>query len=70
MIDIIDDAVFYIGRLFIGFIQWVYVIPLLYYAKSKVSKSFLVGLCSGAILLTLLNAGLIIRILTNPSGFI
>jgi hypothetical protein len=69
LIDIIDDGVFAINRVFIGFYQWMYVLPLLYYSAQKGSKEFLVGLRKGAIVLSLLNIALILWIFIDPSRF-
>jgi hypothetical protein len=68
LVNVIDDGVFAVNRVFIGFYQWIYLIPLIIYFKKKM-KSFK-GLIVGGLSLTGLNIALIIWILLDPSKFI
>ena len=45
LIQIIDDGDFTISRVFIGFYQWFYLLPLIIHRKNKMKsyKGFLVG---------------------------
>ena len=68
LINIIDDGVFTINRVFIGFYQWVYLIPLMVYLK-KEKKSYR-GYFVGGLFISALNIALFIWILLDPSKFI
>lgn len=45
LIDVIDDGVFAINKVFIGFYHWIYLIPLIIYLKKKMKpfRGYLVG---------------------------
>jgi hypothetical protein len=68
LVNVIDDGVFVINRVFIGFYQWIYLIPLIIYLKKQM-KSFK-GFIVGGLSITGLNIALIIWILLDPSKFI
>jgi hypothetical protein len=69
LINIIDDGIFAINRVFIGFYQWVYLLPLIIYLK-KQRKSSSKGFIFGGLSISGLNIALIIWILLDPSKFI
>ncbi len=68
LINVIDDGVFAINRVFIGFYQCIYLIPLIICFKKKMKsyKGFIVGGLS----ISGLNIVLIIWILLDPGKFI
>jgi hypothetical protein len=68
LINIIDDGVFIINRVFIGFYQWIYLLPLMIYLKKK-GISFR-GYLIGGLVISSINIVLIIWILLDPSKFI
>lgn len=67
LINIIDDGFFILNHAFVGFYQWLYLLPLIIYLKkrNRVYKGYLIG----GICVTCLNIALIIWILLDPSTF-
>ncbi|WP_078546637.1 hypothetical protein [Litchfieldia alkalitelluris] len=68
LLNIIDDGIFSLNRVFIGFYQWIYLIPIYFILKKK--GRYVKGLLIGGVSITLLNIGLIVWILIDPSNFI
>lgn len=68
---LIDDGVLTVSRVFLGFIQWIYALPLYLFLKRRV-KSINVskGFLKASIIISLLNTGFILWIMLDPSTFI
>ncbi|MCP8615954.1 hypothetical protein [Salirhabdus salicampi] len=68
---IIDDGVLTVSRVFLGFIQWVYVLPLLFVLKRRnVHRRFINGFLLSAFFISLANVGLFVWMIIDPSQFI
>lgn len=67
LVDIIDDGVFTYNHLFVGFYQWIYLIPLIIYLKKKNRKFG--GYLSGGTCISGLNIALFFWIALDPSTF-
>lgn len=68
---VIDDGVFIVSRVFLGFIQWIYALPLyLYWKKREKSIDTSKGFLTASFIISLLNIGLILWIILDPSKFI
>jgi len=66
LVDIIDDGVFTYNHVFVGFYQWLYLIPLIYLKKkNKPFRGYLIG----GICITCLNIALFVWIILDPSTF-
>lgn len=68
---LIDDGVLTISRIFLGYIHWIYVLPLFFYwRRQKKNPTIAKGFLISSIFISLLNTGLILWILIDPSQFI
>ncbi|GKU79982.1 hypothetical protein [Paenibacillus sp. L3-i20] len=67
LIDIIDDGVFTYNHVFVGFYQWVYLLPFIMYLKKK-NRSYK-GYLIGGICVSCLNIALFVWIIVDPSTF-
>lgn len=67
LMDIIDDGVFTYNHLFVGFYQWLYLMPIIIYLKRK-NRTF-GGYLAGGLCISGLNILLFIWIVLDPSTF-
>ncbi|MBO8170905.1 MAG: hypothetical protein H0Z33_03330 [Bacillaceae bacterium] len=67
-IGMIDDGVFTVQRVFIGFYQWIYLMPLIGYLVIRQRR--VTGVLIRSLLITAFNFILIVWILIDPGMFI